>query len=751
MANIEEGPISSFAKTDDSEGKETPETKELPIQDRLAALIRSISGKPRLEVTTRLDPDDLIELMQRGQDPRRAWFKKNRIDRHTGQKIGDVVHIPDRIINMSENAAKGIASHEASHVAITRDGEFIPDQVMQQLGFHALLASVEERATDQAVRDRFEGAGLWVDEARREENPPYSPEKIREKMKTIPKFAQLQTLITYHPHMEDIVSYYDPDVVALYETIRPAVEQAEHHLPRENAAEDEIMQKAIGRYKIIYSHIWPHVKHLITEDIEQEKEKQLLRQKENPLENLPPEIMEALNELMQQIMDELSEKEGPGDEEAPSSEPPSAEEPSEGESPTPSELPSESLDGGPEGEETSSPATPEGEPAPSEETSGSSPLSPDELSPELQAALKNLIDKLPQDVKDELARRALKALQELEDELVEELTGQLEENPAETHEKYRRRKEAEEVKKQQEDEKRAADERLDAEMKEIERRQAAMQSGKDKYDEAYHEIREFEDQLFRRLEEIFVPNIKRAMKLSSTGNRINLPAVFRWDANRQAGIQSMDNRIFEKVHQPEKSDYTISILVDLSSSMSSSGKIEQTFKAVVLLCEILSRLGIKYEIAGFQDEVIEFKDFEEKLTDDTRRKISGMLGEVNDENPGGHNHSSYNDDGPCLLRTSARLAAEPGKEKFLLVLSDGRPAGLHSDEDDLRRAVSHILSSTDQKLIGIGLGKGTEHVQRFYPASLPDMPLADLPESLGNLLEDMINNPQRYASQKSWR
>ena len=196
---------------------------------------------------------------------------------------------------------------------------------------------------------------------------------------------------------------------------------------------------------------------------------------------------------------------------------------------------------------------------------------------------------------------------------------------------------------------------------------------------------------------------------------------------------------------PEKKDYVFTLLVDLSGSMNGE-KITETFKAVVLLSEVLNRLGMKFQVLGFQDEVINFKDFNKEFSDDGRNRMSGMLAEVSNQNPGGHNKSSYNDDGPCLLEASSDLEKQSGKKKFLIVFSDGQPSGRRSNAEDLHKAVSLILEKTDQKLVALGLGRGTEHVKNFYPNSIPDITVSKLPEVLGGLLEDIIRNPGRYKN-----
>ena len=81
-----------------------------------------------------------------------------------------------------------------------------------------------------------------------------------------------------------------------------------------------------------------------------------------------------------------------------------------------------------------------------------------------------------------------------------------------------------------------------------------------------------------------------------------------------------------------------------------------------------------------------------------------------------------------------------------MVLSDGQPAGSHSDEHDLENAVESIMTQTDQKLVALGLGRGTEHVAHYYPTSLPNIDARQLPETMGNLLFDLITHPEKYRA-----
>lgn len=620
-----------------SVGEQAPPVEDLSethegLKERLATLIQTISSKPKLEVRTEVDPRTVMEMAREGQDANKAWFRQVELDPSTGKPIREWVHIPAQILETSENVAKGKAAHEAGHVIVTRYSEFIPDKVLQNLGFQSLMAAIEERPTDQVVREYYPGAGKWVDEAR-QDSVRESLSGLEEKVKSIspdskpPKFAQLCSLLVYEPHLTDEVrKEHDQEVLDLYEKIRPHVELVEKTLPKEGASEEEIQAAAQERYKIVYSKIWPEARGLVEKDIKQEKQKQA--------EKNPSLKGKALEKVVRQI------------------------------------------------------------------------------------------------------------LEMIEDMIVQEISAQLLGHFAETHKNFKERKVAEEKAHEAEHKR----DKVAEELEEYEKQEAIRSANKNPYEKAYEEMRESEQELYQRLEEIFTPNIKREVQLRSSGSRINLPAIFKREAQKGAGAPEVTNKIFESVRLPEKKDYSITLLVDLSGSMNGENKIQETFKAVVVMGEVLNRLGIRFEILGFQDEIIPFKKFNEELDDTIRSKINGMPLEVRDRNPDGHNQRGYNDDGPSLLEASGELEQEPSREKFLIVLSDGQPAGRRSTAKDLTNAVTQIQSNTDQKLIALGLGQGTEHVKQFYPASIANIAAKDLPEVLGNLLEDIIKNPARYSS-----
>ena len=717
-----------------------PEKRDFSdLREHLKSLIERIGGLQKVSITSKSSFADRLSVESIGGRGE-GWWSQEIIDTRTKKSKGWMVHVPERIMESSENVAKGSAAHEAGHVAITRHHQYIPDLVMQEPGFHQLISAAEELPTDQVVRDRYPGAGRWVDEVREDQfQQGEAIRKIKKNIGYIPKSIKLGSMIVYGRHIEgspEAGGIY-ADIRHVYENIKEALFEVEHILPDEDVDERGVLDKSKERYKIIYKKIWPEVKKLVEEDIETEKLRQMLEQaaKQSEKEKREKEESEKggegegdeakegdkeIADALKQMSEDLAAEMDRAIEEA-------LEEKEKG-----IEVKRE------ESAEEDVPMRPEGEEAGEEHM----PIPMDKLSKRLIEALRKAFNKLPKHIQEKLIEMARKAFEEIEDEFVKEYSSELVDG-GETHEEFRLRKEQGEVEREKESVRVKAVKATAEEMKDLERREAGLHRTRELYDQVYEEVRELDDTLYRELEEIFTPNIKRKMRLRSVGSKINLPAVFRWESGRKGGAAKPDDRIFESVHLPEKKDYAFTLLNDLSGSMDGE-KIEQDFRAKILLAEVLNRLGVRNEILGFQDRVIIFKKFSEELNDDIRKKISGITLEACDKNPGGNNRSNFNDDGPCLLDASKGLAAEYAKEKFLIVISDGMPDGLHSTSEDLTEAVKLILETTNQKLVALGLGEGTEHVKEFYPTSVPNITVKELTGILGGLLEDMIVNPEKY-------
>lgn len=382
---------------------------------------------------------------------------------------------------------------------------------------------------------------------------------------------------------------------------------------------------------------------------------------------------------------------------------------------------------------------------------GGEPLPLDQIPEDLREQLKKKIKERLEGMSGEERKKfeedakgkAEKNLDGLESDLNKELKGKFSEQP-ETKGEERERKEREA--KEKEEEARRAKEIKEAK-REIEKKLEAERS---EYDKALAEVKPYIDKVAEDIINLFITVRFPKWRAKFPGQKLRLKGAMEWRARKEY------RELFEERLPAERKDYTFLLLVDLSGSMAGE-KIEETFKGVVLFAEALNRVaqtlgGVKVAIYGFQDELIPYKGFDEELNDVLRNKISRMKKEV--INQGEHNVAGHNSDGYCLDRASKILGETESKNQFLFVLSDGQPAGdeIHRVpkyrgldlNEELRAVVRDISAAGRQKLLGIGLGPGTEHVADFYSEELPgvenipNVNVKKLAEVLGKKLEELV-------------
>ena len=183
------------------------------------------------------------------------------------------------------------------------------------------------------------------------------------------------------------------------------------------------------------------------------------------------------------------------------------------------------------------------------------------------------------------------------------------------------------------------------------------------------------------------------------------------------------NRLWVRKSIPDRRQTAVSLLVDLSGSMAGA-KANAALHGTIVLAETLSRLEVSFAVNWFQDELILFHDYDDSFSQEIRGAIAEMPMETENERPGGHNAAEHNDDGPCLHEAAMALLDRAVSDRILIVVSDGEPAGSHSDEGDLRRVIKEISDdSPEVSLIGIGIGPDTDHVTDFYPNARANVPV----------------------------
>ena len=212
----------------------------------------------------------------------------------------------------------------------------------------------------------------------------------------------------------------------------------------------------------------------------------------------------------------------------------------------------------------------------------------------------------------------------------------------------------------------------------------------------------------------------------ASGARLALPRAMLASATGQ-GFESVWRR---RRRENRTAKLAVSLLVDASGSMAHDGRIEAATEATQAFAIALDRIpAIDWSVSYFQDEVHTVIPHGEGLSKAGRSAIERLRASVHASS------AQWNDDGPALSATASALARRPARQKLLIVMSDGRPAGRHSNSRDLRTAVAAVSAMPGMTLIGLGLGKaGTEAVAEFYARAEVNIEPSELPERLGKVL-----------------
>lgn len=340
----------------------------------------------------------------------------------------------------------------------------------------------------------------------------------------------------------------------------------------------------------------------------------------------------------------------------------------------------------------------------------------------LEKLIQQLFESLPEEVKQEIMMEVFKTLSEFEEYVQNILDGKTTEGNFDSQKENKNKA----IQNQSSDGNLAQKEM----QKIVERRMTEYQS-------ALQEVLPIAKELEDDLREIFVK--RRAKKWETgfrTGKKIDIKKRIQEKAK---GVNVFESRAWQKREHPLEKDYAITILVDLSASMR-LGKIEEAFKAVVMLSEVLSKIGIHIEVLGFNTKLHEYKSFPSDFSEKTREHFGNMLKEVHSVNARG------NDDGWALSVASQRLEKQKQDEKLILVISDGAPAPVNhfGEEFELENVIHQVLEKTNQKLVGLGIGQGTEHVKDYYPNSVANINLKDMAKELAGIIKEAIAHSDNF-------
>lgn len=628
---------------------------------------------------------------------------------------------PQDLVEKPMDYLRFVVAHEGGHRRISR-ADFIPLDTWQQPGFSFMMNAIEDPRTNNFI---LEGYPKFRDQMELAYNMDIDFEdkagqKAKDKLGFQPRFMQagfeyIKQWFNEARGQEIALSGELPeDVRAVVQTtLNPARESWLHYPSKQEADEGEgpIRAYAKASYEINRDEVWPEFKKLIDKDMEDQQVQELMQDMQQPpgAEGMdlpfPPGLGEMLSkEQQKELMDALKGAQQKAEE-----------------------------------------AAARGE-------KGGAAVDLDSLSPGLKQKLNEYVESLVEEMRRELEQRAREALREFEKELNEQLEGKLSDNPekkaergestsAETSKSAGERKVKEGVRQTSSDEEPQESEDAEGDVQESEsvgkfRETVDELLRKDMgvYENNRREVLPVIDSLENDLRELFVQ--RRANKWQSgfkTGKRIDIKRRMQ---EKALGISAVESKAWQKREVPQEKDYAITLLVDLSGSMRGE-KIAETFKAAIVLAEVLNRLSIQTEILGFNEKLYEYQAFGEDMSREVREEMGGMLREVSSDG------ARYNDDGWAVQQASDRLARQRAKEKFLFVLSDGVPeeSPAHGrDRFELGSVVKKVTEETDQKLIGLGIGRGTEHVERYYPNSIANIGVREMSDRLADVIREAIVN-----------
>ena len=633
----------------------------------------------------------------------------------------NVVRVDPRdILEKPIEYLKFVMAHEGGHRRVSRV-DFIPKEVWNQQGFPFMMNAIEDprmnnfvAAVDPVFKEHMEFAYAMDIDFETEQR-----EQAQEKLGFQPRF--MQAGLEYIKQWFHEVKEKEFEISeGLPDDVRSVVEQTLHsaqdswlrYPTREEADSSEEMITAYAKksYEINRDEVWPLFKTLVEQDTQDQKTQELLQemmdqqeQSESGGEGSDQENKET--DIPQDLKDTLSEEEQKELEEAIEQAQQANADKNSGEG-----LDSDEGQGG--GEQIDQ----EGQPVDFES-----------LSESLKQKIKDYIDSLPQEQQQELEQKAREALEEFEKDLNDALENKFTEESEEN-------KKLEESFKEKDGE---HAEEQDIDTKDLKNDiRSIIEKDKTSYDTHYEKVVPLINTLTNDLRNIF--RERKKINIDSgfrRGKSINVSTRIREVAS---DIPTHKTRSFEKKTLPSEKDYAISLLVDLSGSMRGE-KIEETFKAAIILVEVLNRLSIKTEIIGFNDRLHEFQKYGENFSKDVREKMGIMLQEVESK------RAAYNDDGWALQQTSERLEKQQATQKFIIILSDGKPveSPQHGGSQyDLHESVKKITGKTDQKLIGLGLLSTA--VAEYYPNNISGITIEEVVAQISPLLKSIIENPHQY-------
>ncbi|EQD57601.1 von Willebrand factor, type A [mine drainage metagenome] len=212
-------------------------------------------------------------------------------------------------------------------------------------------------------------------------------------------------------------------------------------------------------------------------------------------------------------------------------------------------------------------------------------------------------------------------------------------------------------------------------------------------------------QLRTKLQAALETQVKKRVHHRQTGVRIDGRAVHRLLTN---------GKVFARKTTTKQVDTALMLLLDVSGSMASDGRIETARRSAMAVAAGVTQIsGCKVAAAAFPNVVV-LKEFDERI-----RAVSGRF----DIDPRGSTPM-----GKAMLWAAPKIAMRREQRKMLVVVTDGAPDNWKEVQDLAAR-----YTASGVEIIGVGIAN--DAVKVLFRQSIVISDVAELPVAMFNLLK----------------
>ncbi|MEI7741689.1 MAG: VWA domain-containing protein [bacterium] len=659
---------------------------------------------------------------------------------------------PKDLLTKSMDHLRFIISHEGGHRRVSRT-DFIPREIWDKPGFSFMMNAIEDPRDNNFVADSYPKFREQMRIAHIEflDLEATAEEKAKKKLGKMPRFmkAGFEYMRLWFLESQGEPAEISPDLPAeVQEVVRetlasardswsryPAREEADHGGEingKPASGEDMIREYAKLSYEINRDEVWPEFKKLLEEDIKDQEAQEVFNgpqggegggNNEGEAEGegqggeggpgLPPELKKDLTPEELKTLEEAIDKaikEG------------------------------KAMEGTPGGKK-------------------GKPINLDSLPEALKEKIKKYIDSLPEDERKKLRGKAEAAIKEAEDDVNQELGGKLSKKPKSGAEPGEPSEGEGEEGEDSDEEGGATPDENDRTSRAVEGKGDVMDPIDENSMRAYVEMLNREvkkdaniyeknrtellpliNSLENELRQIFVDDTPTSWKGGHrSGKRIDMGQRIQEKARKTS---VMESEAWKRRERPDEKEHAITLLIDLSGSMRENQRIEEAFKGVVVLTEVLNKIGLNVEVIGFNNKIHEYQKFGEPMSKAIREHIGDMFGEVDATRCSGcGNEHSQTDLGWAMETAAERLAKQPGSSHLLVVVSDGKAAESpdHPKQNYETSAVGEkINDDLGVKVVALGMGFGNGNLSANFTDCLIDVDVKEMAKQLAELIKGVI-------------